>query len=119
MILFVLRQHSLDEEIYFQDLQDVKLLLTLLNQNYIQSFYFFWHQNLYYLKYTQESEVYVEANSEEEAQEKIEEYTKNGGENMYNIRLNHCGWRVKNSYTDLKPVDDRGDFEHSHTSKIY
>jgi len=72
--------------------------------------------NLYYLKYTQESEVYVEANSEEEAQEKIEEYTKNGGENMYNIRLNHCGWRVKNSYTDLKPVDDRGDFEHSHTT---
>ena len=52
----------------------------------------------------------------EEAQEKIEEYTKNGGENMYNIRLNHCGWRVKNSYTDLKPVDDRGDFEHSHTT---
>ncbi len=72
--------------------------------------------NLYYLKYTQESEVYIEANSEEEAQEKIEEYTKNGGENMYNIRLNHCGWRVKNSYTDLKPVDDRGDFEHSHTT---
>ena len=27
--------------------------------------------NLYYLKYTQESEVYIEANSEEEAQEKV------------------------------------------------
>ena len=73
--------------------------------------------NLYYLKYTQESEVYIDAYSEEEAQEKIEEYTKNGGENMYNIRLNHCGWRVQNSYTDLKPVDDRGNFEHSHTTE--
>ena len=79
--------------------------------------------NLYYLKYTQESEVYIEANSEEEAQEKIEEYTKNGGENMYNIRLNHCGWRVVNSYTDLKPVDDRKNREvivfsgHSHTTE--
>ena len=36
---------------------------------------------------------------------------------MYNIRLNHCGWRVQNSYTDLKPVDDRGNFEHSHTTE--
>jgi hypothetical protein len=34
---------------------------------------------LYYLKYTQENEAYVEAESPEEAVEKITEYTSNGG----------------------------------------
>jgi hypothetical protein len=50
---------------------------------------------LYYLKYTQESEAYVSADSEEEAIQKISDYTGGGGENMHNIRLNECGWSVE------------------------
>ena len=72
--------------------------------------------NLYYLKYHQESEVYIEADSEDEARQKIEDYTKNGGDNMYNIRLNECGWRVVESYDELTPVKVRDNFGHSHTT---
>ena len=70
--------------------------------------------NLYYLKYHQESEVYIEADSEDEARQKIEDYTKNGGDNMYNIRLNECGWRVVDTYNELTPVDEEELFQHTH-----
>tara|TARA_R100001480_G_scaffold138036_3_gene135088 strand:- start:521 stop:799 length:279 start_codon:yes stop_codon:yes gene_type:complete len=72
--------------------------------------------NLYYLKYHQESEVYIEADSEDEARQKIDDYTKGGGDNMYNIRLNECGWRVVESYDELTPVKVRDNFGHSHTT---
>ena len=72
--------------------------------------------NLYYLKYHQESEVYIEADSEDEARQKIDDYTKGGGDNMYNVRLNECGWRVVESYNDLTPVKVRDNFGHSHTT---
>ena len=38
--------------------------------------------NLYKLTYTQESEAYVSAESEDEAREYITELTDNGGKNM-------------------------------------
>jgi|14BtaG_2_1085337.scaffolds.fasta_scaffold06298_5 hypothetical protein len=72
--------------------------------------------NLYYLKYHQESEVYIEADSEEEAQEKIEAHTKNGGENMYNVRLNECSWRVEETFSDIKAVEIESNFQHTHTT---
>lgn len=61
---------------------------------------------LYYLKYTQESEAYVEAGSPEEAVEKITEYTSNGGSNMHNIRLNECGWWVEDEIGELEVLED-------------
>ena len=50
--------------------------------------------NLYKLTYTQESEAFVSAQSEEEAREYITELTQNGGERMNEVRLNECGWSV-------------------------
>jgi|TARA_R110000822_G_scaffold69627_1_gene168805 hypothetical protein len=72
--------------------------------------------NLYYLKYHQENEVYIEADSEEEAQEKIEAYTSNGGENMYNVRLNECSWRVERTFSDIKSVEIKDNFQHTHAT---
>ena len=60
---------------------------------------------LYYLKYTQESEAYVEADSADEARDKISDYTKGGGDNMHNIRLNEAGWSVKSSMGELTELD--------------
>jgi len=59
---------------------------------------------LYYLKYTQESEAYVSADSEEEAIQKISDYTGGGGENMHNIRLNECGWSVEGEEGELNEI---------------
>jgi|TARA_R110000822_G_scaffold205965_2_gene342392 hypothetical protein len=61
---------------------------------------------LYYLKYTQESEAYVEADSADEARDKISDYTKGGGDNMHNIRLNEAGWSVYSSMGELTEIDD-------------
>jgi hypothetical protein len=73
--------------------------------------------NLYYLKYHQESEVYVEADSPADAVQKISDYTKGGGDNMYNVRLNECGWSVVDEYNDLRPVKHKEMFAHSHTTQ--
>jgi hypothetical protein len=59
---------------------------------------------LYYLKYTQENEAYVSADSEEEALQKITDFTSNGGENMHNIRLNECGWSVEGEEGELNEI---------------
>ncbi len=57
---------------------------------------------LYKLKYTQESEAFVQAESEEEAIEFITELTENGGgDKMSSIRLNECGWFLEEELGDI------------------
>ena len=61
--------------------------------------------NLYKLTYTQESEAYVSAESEDEAREYITELTENGGGSKMNwVRLNECGWSVTEEYGKLEPI---------------
>ena len=62
--------------------------------------------NLYKLTYTQESEAYVSAESEDEAREYITELTDNGGKNMHQVRLVECGWSVEQEYENLESLDD-------------
>ena len=62
--------------------------------------------NLYKVVYTQESEAYVRADSEDEAVSLVSDYTSNGGSNMNNIRLNECEWTVEEDLGELKELDD-------------
>jgi len=35
---------------------------------------------------------------------------------MYNVRLNECGWSVKETYSDIKAVEIESNFQHTHTT---
>lgn len=75
--------------------------------------------NLYKVVYTQESEAYVRADSENEAVSLITDYTSNGGSNMHSIRLNECGWTVQEDLGELKKLDandERAQFDTHVTS---
>ena len=75
---------------------------------------------LYKLTYTQESEAFVSAESEEEAREYITELTQNGGERMNEVRLNECGWSVTEEWENLSLIsdDEQDEFDgHTHTTE--
>ena len=62
---------------------------------------------LFKLVYTQENEAYIEAENEQEAVEKIRDFTENGSRNMYMVRLNSAGWSVEDWFDDIKPIGER------------
>ena len=62
---------------------------------------------LFKLVYTQENEAYIEAENEQEAVEKIRDFTENGSRNMYMIRLNSAGWSVEDWFADIEPITER------------
>ena len=61
---------------------------------------------LFKLVYTQENEAYIEAENEQEAVEKIRDFTENGSQNMYMVRLNSAGWYVEDWFDDIKPIGE-------------
>ena len=74
--------------------------------------------NLYKLTYTQESEAYVSAESEEEAREYITELTENGGgSKMSWVRLNECGWGITEEFGELTKVTQKEMEDGDHTHK--
>ena len=62
---------------------------------------------LFKLVYTQENEAYIEAENEQEAVEKIRDFTENGSQNMYMVRLNSAGWSVEDWFDDIEPITER------------
>ena len=65
--------------------------------------------NLYKVKYTQESEAFVQAESEEKALEFITMLTENGGgDKMSSVRLNECGWFIEADLGELVELDKFG-----------
>lgn len=65
--------------------------------------------NLYKVKYTQESEAFVQAESEEKALEFITNLTENGGgDKMSSVRLNECGWFIDADLGELVELDEFG-----------
>ena len=62
---------------------------------------------LFKLVYTQENEAYIEAENEQEAVEKIRDFTENGSQNMYMVRLNSAGWYVEDWFDDIEPITER------------
>ena len=73
--------------------------------------------NIYRLTYTQESEAYVLAGSESEAEEYITEYTSNGGENMHTVRLNECGWSVTEDHGEAAELSDIDEDHYTHKTE--
>ncbi len=75
--------------------------------------------NLYKLTYTQESEAFVSAESEEEAREYITELTENGGgSKMSWVRLVECGWGVTEEYGELtKATENDSEGEELHETE--
>jgi len=74
--------------------------------------------NLYKLTYTQESEAYVSAESEDEAREYITELTENGsGSKMSWVRLNECGWEFVQDYGELEELSEEEMQEDFYTHK--
>ena len=62
---------------------------------------------LYKVKYTQESEAWVSAESESDAIEYITELTQNGGgDKMSWVRLNECGWEFEQDYGELEELTE-------------
>ena len=73
---------------------------------------------LYKLTYTQESEAFVSAESEEEAREYITELTENGaGDKMSWVRLNECGWEFVQDYGKLEELSEEEMQEDFYTHK--
>ena len=73
---------------------------------------------LYKLTYTQESEAFVSAESEEEAREYITELTENGaGDKMSWVRLNECGWEFVLDYGKLEELSEEEMQEDFYTHK--
>lgn len=71
--------------------------------------------NLYKVKYTQESETFVKAESEEQALEFITELTENGGgDKMSSVRLNECGWYVEEELGELVELDAEDSWGNTH-----
>ncbi len=71
--------------------------------------------NLYKVKYTQESETFVQAESEEQALEFITELTENGGgDKMSSIRLNECGWSIEEELGELVELEQEDDYGNTH-----
>ena len=62
---------------------------------------------LFKLVYTQENEAYIEAENEQETVEKIRDFTENGSQNMYMVRLNSAGWSVEDWFDDIEPIGER------------
>ena len=62
---------------------------------------------LFKLVYTQENEAYIEAENEQEAVEKIRDFTENGSRNMYMDRLNSAGWSVEDWCDDIEQITER------------
>ena len=70
---------------------------------------------LFKVKYTQESEAFVQAESEEEAIEFITELTENGGgHKMSSVRLNECGWTVEEELGELIELEQEDDNFNTH-----
>jgi len=70
---------------------------------------------LYKVKYTQESEAFVQAESEEEAIEFITELTENGGgDKMSSIRLNECGWFLEEELGELVELEAEDSWGNTH-----
>ena len=73
---------------------------------------------LYKVKYTQESEAWVSADSESEAVEYITELTQNGGgDKMSWVRLNVCGWEFEQDYGELEELTEEEMEEDFYTHK--
>jgi len=70
---------------------------------------------LFKVKYTQESEAFVQAESEEEAIEFITELTENGGgDKMSSIRLIECGWTIDDELGELKELEKEDEWGNTH-----
>lgn len=62
---------------------------------------------LYKVKYTQENEAWVEADSEQDAINFITDLTENGGgSKMSWVRLNECGWEFEQDYGELEELTE-------------
>jgi hypothetical protein len=73
---------------------------------------------LYKVKYTQESEAWVSAESESDAIEYITELTENGGgDKMSWVRLNECGWEFEQDYGELEKLTEEEMQEDFYTHK--
>ena len=73
---------------------------------------------LYKVKYTQESEAWVSAESESDAVEYITELTQNGGgDKMSWVRLNGCGWEFEQDYGELEKLTEEEMQEDFYTHK--
>ena len=71
--------------------------------------------NLYKVKYTQESEAFVKAESEAEALKFITELTENGGgDKMSSIRLNECGWYIEEELGELEELEQEDEYGNTH-----
>ena len=71
--------------------------------------------NLYKVKYTQESETFVKAESEEQALEFITKLTENGvGDKMSSVRLNECGWFIEDELGELVELEQEDDYGNTH-----
>ena len=71
--------------------------------------------NLYKVKYTQESEAFVQAESEAEALEFITELTENGGgDKMSSVRLNECGRSIEEELGELEELGQEDDYGNTH-----
>ena len=71
--------------------------------------------NLYKVKYTQESEAFVQAESEEKALEFITDLTENGGgDKMSSVRLNECGWSIEEELGELEKLEQEDDYGYTH-----
>jgi len=69
--------------------------------------------NLYKVKYTQESEAFVQAESEEQALEFITELTESG-DKMSSVRLNECGWFIEEELGELVELEQEDDYGNTH-----
>ena len=73
---------------------------------------------LYKVKYTQESEAWVSAESESDAIEYIIELTENGGgDKMSWVRLKECGWEFEQDYGELEELSEKEMQEDFYTHK--
>jgi len=71
--------------------------------------------NLYKVKYTQENEAFVQAESETEALEFITELTENGGgDKMSSVRLNECGWFIEEELGEFVELEQEDDYGNTH-----
>ena len=74
--------------------------------------------NLYKVKYTQESEAFVQADSSREAVDYITELPENGGgSKMSSVRLNECGWFVEEELGKLEKSKNPDDEFNTHQTE--
>lgn len=74
--------------------------------------------NLYKVKYTQESEAFVQADSSREAVDYITELTENGGgSKMSSVRLNECGWFVEEDLGKFEKIENPDDQFETHQTE--